>query len=531
MSERIKMKVTVASTKGNKIVVMTQAEQGFGDIVAAGRLISELQRDNPNQIIEWIIATPHSAKSIKNVIPTNIVPSTLIHSLNDIDANLLASFESELFVCFPDSGSCPLRLIGLILGQLRKKMTICSEYGCGQEQESYEKYLNKKIFLDYPDLTPTDVENLFSFFESGFDKDSLGVFTDPFQGSKEESLAALSLENKGLYEVLQNFSDSNVSNYFEKTSLFFGYFNGDVPEEDEENFTTIENYVIFCIKAGLINSKPNIDIVAPLTETQWQSILAKLTNELSDTELRKLGELSFLKKSSETLKTVQSDLVGNGNINIRVINDFPCKKAAMKHLMNMSDPFTALTGDQSFSEGLCLKKLILYQIMSWKTISFAQLIDLCKNKFGEDSPLYRFYHQQFPDPEGERPPDSKHLRATKQFWKNVLALYSDPLQKKLLLQQAEILGDFLITQHTLQEKLLTQIKVLLDDSRPKEDLTKPNEPPKKEPPKMDADNEVDLKSGAAPKLEREKTLIFGNLKQKLSDPIPDEQVAPSPKGP
>jgi hypothetical protein len=208
--------------------------------------------------------------------------------------------------------------------------------------------------------------------------------------------------------------------------------------------------------------------MSPLSNEQWNTVVNRLKNELSKEDFNKLGAIEYYKKTSGELDIADKEMLGLGEVNIRILNAFPLKKDVMKRMMNISDPFIGLTGDQSFSEGLCLGKAVLYQEMAWKSDSYKAFVTLCLDTFGKESPLYQFAARQDIDSGNEIslwkdkgvPENERRQRC----WEYLLEVYKDPTKKEDLINQAKKMSRILINQHSLQDRLPNEITEFLKNA-------------------------------------------------------------------
>ena len=241
-------------------------------------------------------------------------------------------------------------------------------------------------------------QNYTSYY-TGLGSRSTGIFIeDPMTMPqyKLENLTALEPDNQTFRKLLY---DPRPETYLQGHWLFLGYFNDST--SDQSSIINKHSFIIACIRNALLESqnKKTVDLFVNINYEdliQLIRIIRSSPGILTPQELQLLsGSIEYVDKQGVTrFLTLHTNTTSISPIKIRVLNGFPVKKPSMQCLMQNSDPFIGLTGDQSLTEGLMYKKLICYQLMPWKTGLFNALIQSCQAACGVNCALCQFYRLQ-----------------------------------------------------------------------------------------------------------------------------------------
>ena len=128
--------------------------------------------------------------------------------------------------------------------------------------------------------------------------------------------------------------------------MFFGYFAQDKQKSQASyvNYMTPSSFALLCIKKSLKQNdkhKRNIDIVAPFGVEDHKEI----GQELIKAGLP-ISRLVLLNKQGNVVNNISST-----GVEVRLLNPFPIPNHDIRLLLQISDPFAALTGDSSLMEG------------------------------------------------------------------------------------------------------------------------------------------------------------------------------------
>lgn len=304
----------------------------------------------------------------------------------------------------------------------------CTEYNANQDNRMRHQSLQQY----YPIVQRLD---------TGFNQ--LGVYIEtPIQNK-------LQTPSPQLASLI--FSNQSETNYFEKSHLYFGYYNRMFSYDESANNKIDQiNYVVTCIKDALYWNKvtglhKDIDIAIDLDKNALAEIYKQLTKE-------EQNAIQGIIHRTKADALVQSTTNENNKINIRIINPFPLKHEEMLYLITKSNPLTMLTGDQSFTEGLTSNKIIFYQIMRWKDNLYDQFLTEIKlfhikNNI-EPNLLYQFYDLQ------------KQAKTSNEFWQLALDFYHtnrDELQR-----QQSLFANYLQEERNLFKSFTPSIMKVLD---------------------------------------------------------------------
>ena len=278
--------------------------------------------------------------------------------------------------------SCP----GLFLSLLQvysghKKMKLPKNAWFISEYNGGNTLYNEKVQQARSFPVPDGIQ--LKFINTGFpdpktSNEIFGVFVD------EKNQQPLTKKEQRLLNKL-GYSETDIEC---QPGLFFGYVNhstnyvfanrstpGNIPatfnpkvELEFFAITAVKQYLTFHSKIiqEKINIDLNIDIVAPFKKEQCESITKKLRLEYPNMAFHFVSALEDGNLKVEPIDT--HNPISRGVINVRLINIFPTSPGLFKRFLQISEPFTIQTGDQSVIEAMLRKhkKVPLYQVMTWK---------------------------------------------------------------------------------------------------------------------------------------------------------------------
>jgi len=248
--------------------------------------------------------------------------------------------------------------------ELTQNAWFISEYNGGDF--GYYQELLKEICLQ-PILKKLQAKIIMTGFPDNKLLDGLsfvGVFAD-----RQEPKA---LTNKDR-DVLKNLGHDPLKVEY-IPGLFFGYVNYSIgnnglhtqnPKINLELFaiTAIRQYLAFNKKADQKNTQ--IDIIAPFSQEQCEKIVAH--TQLANLNLRFQMIVGAKDGTLKTASLLADHSINGSDILVRLINIFPLSPSLFRRFLEISEPLTIQTGDQSFIEAILNKKTpIFYQAMSWK---------------------------------------------------------------------------------------------------------------------------------------------------------------------
>ncbi len=382
----------VNSNPRKKILFITQMyNDTLGDLYGLGKLIAYLKNKDKFDIFV-LIKTNKNSKDIKILnFVNNYCKGIKVFLTSEFDRRLYLDVEMQniiknsRIILFPAYDYLKNNKLLNIINRFSKyPVIIYSEYD-----------FNVSDFVDFPKNTYHCMTGFGDPLCSG-----LGVFIN--QNSKDFNYMLHNKKNinflKNLYNIshpIENLLDLHRmhNKYLKKNHLFFGYNNTD---EVSSKGIDVFNYITIAVKKTLLqnrkkNNNKNIDIIATIENKQFTSLVDCI--KALDPKKINFANITFYRYQKDEIKLNAKQVIGNGNINIRIINPFPIEHYLFEWLQINSDPFVAATGDQSFSEGISNNKLIAYQIMSWKEDlfeRFSEYVRLNKNLYY----LYDFYNNQ-----------------------------------------------------------------------------------------------------------------------------------------
>lgn len=357
-----------------KLTIVTERmKETRGDLTAAYNLIEELKKIRPDLEIHWAVVDP-AGRNIPEEFVAENTKCHIIPSYGSIKTISSAVQDSDLFLTFPTlADKDDLEHIT----QFSTPILQCLEY-------DYNDHTKGKTVINGIEIMK---------WTTGLDENSLGIFIKPL-AEPSFSKSEPEMEKTFLKEQIELKKEevhSEAELYFKQNQLFIGYFNRDQFAEQNNDIVSPALYSYLCISKSLRdNPGKNIDLVINMNADQYDQ-LSKILKDPTHPLYRKEFESIGLHPYNATDK--QHFI--NGKINVRVLNRFPYPQPVFQELIKISDPFIALTGDQSFSEGISQNKLMMYQLMGWKEKFFISFLKYIANVVGKESELFQFYRLQY----------------------------------------------------------------------------------------------------------------------------------------
>lgn len=372
--------------------VITAAPFGtMGDISNACKLMRELIQKNPRLVINWIVININSPNlnltpfvSQFNERNLKFIELQGVDELSSKHYPIVKEYllKSELIISVPTHHW--LKSQSNFLYRLGRPILSITEY----DFIEYDEMKHATKFLPAINQALT--------LQTGLNNKALGVYVEENMSSRETMLDAIdsvlsNQQHPDYAAVRKIFRSDSTQGYFENSNLYFGYLNVLQDGLHKDNGTSPSEFILSALLKEKYsnNDKANIDFAIRYDVNQHN--LDEL-HALVD-KAREFGMKLYVEYSG--LKSQVSYCVGDqeqSDYHIRIINPFGLTKEVFRALQVISDPFCALTGDQSFSEGL--DKIFFYQIMRWKKRLFDSFLEVIHDVVGVDSLLYEFYSMQ-----------------------------------------------------------------------------------------------------------------------------------------
>jgi hypothetical protein len=378
---------TLPNIQSRTMTVITAVPYGsFGDPSAGCKLIGNMQTNYPNIRFKWLVIPIESPNFILENYTDRLNSDTLeTYKLTKTDEILnhheLLSI-SDLIVSFPTHHWITNQhqfLYGLGVPVISVMEYDSNIYDEVKRKTPFEPAINGPIVL-----------------QTGLNSKALGIF---LSNSKPPSRAELidrleQIKNNGSHPDSAKlnilFGKNSANEYLSSNNYYFGYFNKEDHSVHPRCKVNPTEFMMAAIhKARTIN--PDIKQIDFMIRSENIQHLQLLLNKLHSKHIN--AKVCFYNDDTYSeISNLESSSESSFNLTIRVINPFPTKPETFQALQILSDPFCALTGDQSFSEGL--DKIFFYQAMSWKMRLFESFLDIVKEHCGEESALYLFYAMQ-----------------------------------------------------------------------------------------------------------------------------------------
>jgi hypothetical protein len=378
---------TLPNIQSRTMTVITAVPYGsFGDPSAGCKLIGNMQTNYPNIRFKWLVIPIESPNFILENYTDRLNSDTLeTYKLTKTDEILnhheLLSI-SDLIVSFPTHHWITNQhqfLYGLGVPVISVMEYDSNIYDEVKRKTPFEPAINGPIVL-----------------QTGLNSKALGIF---LSNSKPPSRAELidrleQIKNNGSHPDSAKlnilFGKNSANEYLSSNNYYFGYFNKEDHSVHPRCKVNPTEFMMAAIhKARTIN--PDIKQIDFMIRSENIQHLQLLLNKLHSKHIN--AKVCFYNDDTYSeISNLESSSESSFNLTIRVINPFPTKPETFQALQILSDPFCALTGDQSFSEGL--DKIFFYQAMRWKMRLFESFLDIVKACCGNNSELYLFYAMQ-----------------------------------------------------------------------------------------------------------------------------------------
>lgn len=380
--------------KQEKLTVIVHSPLGvMGDMSGAARTIESIHSQYPKIIIDFVIFTePKDTDKIKKFIPNCInkvcfidLPHRKTHLVNGLNqaSDILSNTDAILFFA----------TYRFMLG--RDDLDSLSCYGKPiMFLSDYDRHI-KGFNITVTHNTPICYENI------GLGQDELGVFSPLADDCADYSLSKIdTISDMAFRDFLLKTSQSDKQEqiivqekrYLEKYDLYLGYFNliQDKGQTSQNSLGLPVFFVEDCMMRSIKNNRHNIDIVMPLSKADTEktcgrnikAIIAHFESLHADkditVEFYNKTQVGNIKKTNEYGKN-------KGKTHIRIINGFPFAPKTFQCLLNISEPYCMLTGNQSLIEGIYHNKICLYQIMKWNRRFYHELVRLAATILGSKS--------------------------------------------------------------------------------------------------------------------------------------------------
>ncbi len=380
--------------KQEKLTVIVHSPLGvMGDMSGASRTIECIHSQYPEIIIDFIIfIEPKDTEKIKKFIPNCIdkvcfidLPHRKTHLVNGLNqaSDILSNTNAILFFA----------TYRFMLG--RNDLDSLSCYGKPiMFLSDYDRHI-KGFNITVTHNTPICYENI------GLGQDELGVFSPLANDCADYSLSKIdTISDMVFRDFLLKTSQSDKQEkvrvqekrYLEKHDLYLGYFNliQDKGQTSQNSLGLPVFFVEDCMMRSIKNNRHNIDIVMPLSkadteETCGRNIKAIIEYFKSLHADKDITVEFYNKTQAGNIKKTNEYGKSKGKTHIRIINGFPFAPKTFQCLLNISEPYCMLTGNQSLIEGIYHNKICLYQIMKWNRRFYHELVRLAATILGPQS--------------------------------------------------------------------------------------------------------------------------------------------------
>lgn len=431
-----------------KLTVIVHAPLGvMGDMSGAARVIECIHSQYPNILIDFIVfVESQDVEKIKKFVPrcVNILrfiklPHQRTHSMKGLDQaeNILSNTDAIIFFATYRFllGSDDLES----LSRYHKPTIFLSDY------DRHIKGLNVIVTHN----TPICYENI------GLGKGELGVFNPLDDNDTRSTLASITspsdmLFKEFLLKLNQNDTQEQIEvkdqSYQIKHDLYLGYFSL-IKNKGQTSKNSLGHPVFFiedCIKRSIKNNRHHIDIIIPIVKEESEAtrgrnikaVIQYFESLFSEDDLK----FEFYYKTLAG-RIRKANEYGSGKTQVRIINGFPFAPKTFQCLLNVSEPYCMLTGNQSLVEGIFHHKICLYQIMQWNRRFYHELVQLAAKVLGSKSLWGIFLALQIVDDKTNK--ITAHKKITK------LLLEHEPK----ILVEGKIFQEYLQTHCNLNEAL------------------------------------------------------------------------------
>ncbi len=428
------------------IVFVTVAPNDtLGDVSAASKLIHELLSQHKQLQIHWYVLRIKSPSlEIAQFKPAERCEATVIDHWDEIltnDVHKTVFKHSNQIVAFPTFHWLSTSIKNFIYS-VDVPFIAITEY-------DYD--------FELPEVTDSTTHKTAPIvLHSGLGEKRLGIFIDP----PSTIPTALDADADDFPFISLLLNAQNLQGYLQSHQLFFGYFNSEQSSVDK---VCCVNQIEF-IKSAVLKArkqdpnKPHVDVIV-----RWDNLNShEITKALQEEHLLEEDtKIEFWHKVNGKMVKASPDLDitvhDNDKITrtdsktvLRIINPFRLGSRTFTSVLHASDPFCALTGDQSFSEGIY--KFFFYQTMKWKKDLFTSYLATVEKVLGSDSLLYRFYNMQHSIRRNSLFSSFKELMGD-----NPADVFSE------LKKQAEVVAHYILKQKNLRSNLPAKLLQFLVD--------------------------------------------------------------------
>jgi hypothetical protein len=365
------------------ITILCYAPSGtLGDIRFCHKMITLLSDKNPNAMfLLLIVLTDQISIDVNFLLPKNCIP-VIIKGIKSFpkESYQQAITRSQKIIAFPN--------------------LTCFNESLGPEYFEHQNGTNRSKILSLIEYDYSEpITSNGTAVRTGLAEESIGIFLDPLD---VRSTADLLVElhqftlkpNHPDAKFLTFFVPQLIEDaYFSRTSLFFGYFNKSDRISDRSSVTDKQFLLSAILKSILVNpDKKAIDFIIRMdNESKLGHIFASLINKGL-----KNFTISYY-RHDQLLSTLENSSPTEGKENpyiIRIFNPFHLHPDIFSLLLKLSDPFCAVTGDQSLSEAISQHKLFFYQEMTWKKDLYTAFLEKVSKCHGKNSISFKFYNMQ-----------------------------------------------------------------------------------------------------------------------------------------
>lgn len=294
--------------------------------------------------------------------------------------------ESDAFIFYPSFQITPDVHIRALKG-LNKPVLIVNHYNF--EASTDKRYASKK-------------EQWMPSLYTGFGPESLGVNIKDL-GNKPSDFI-IPQDDTSVYDLVFGTGSTTMltekiaQKYSERSSLFFGYMNKLGYVESRRNLANPTEFAKACIaKSQKQYPGKEVDVLVRLNDKVTGSSDFNYYDQLEEHfKKNNVGLTVSIYKKDDNGTLILRKTFGDGATKVRIIDPFPVSNNTMINVMQRSDPFSMMTGSESFIESLSCNKLPLYQIMSWHDRLYNELLKEIASieGLGNNSLLYKYFALQ-----------------------------------------------------------------------------------------------------------------------------------------
>jgi len=394
------------SHKKKKLTVIVHSPLGvMGDISGAVRTIKCIHSKYPDIVIDFIVfIEPNDIEKIKKFIP-NCIDKLCFIDLPHKKTHLVQGLNQASDILLNTNAILFFATYRFILGHDDLESLSC--YGKPTMFLSdYDRHI-KGFNITVTHNAPICYQNI------GLGKNELGVFSPLAADYAEYRLSTIDTVSDIPFRdfLLKTFPRhqqeqiiEQEKRYFESHDLYLGYFNL-MQSKGQTSQNSLGFPVFFvedCVKRSIKNNRYNIDIVMPLAkfdteETRGRNVRAIIQYFESLYAGQDIIIEFYNKTRIGNIKKINEYGKSKGKTQVRVVNGFPFSPNTFQCLLNVSEPFCMLTGNQSLMEGIYHNKICLYQIMKWNRRFYHELVRLAATILGAESVWAMFLASQIVD--------------------------------------------------------------------------------------------------------------------------------------